>query len=212
MNIVDIISHDTAFKQPKVTAIGFDISENDPSELQSHWGDSSNPALGLAWAHCVNTRIRLRRDSSHFRSIQYENGVDDINVSDDDNIDVIANTERNTREFAYNNDERTIDCWRGVTADICDSNKSTSRSIDNHSTNIESSDYGDDNNIKASLIGNSLLSSPVEINLTNNHFATGEGVFVSHASSRLFTLELSPCNEKASCLYEIRNDGIFGLL
>ena len=56
----------------------------------------------------MNTRIRLRRDSSHFRSIQYENGEDNMNTNDDaDDI----NTESNAREFCDNNDRRaTYSC------------------------------------------------------------------------------------------------------
>lgn len=34
---------------------------------------------------------------------------------------------------------------------------------------------------------------------------------VAQKSCRLLTVELSPCNQKSSCRYEITNDGVFGL-
>lgn len=51
-------------------------------------------------------------------------------------------------------------------------------------------------------------SSGPEQGLNHLHETTREAV--STSSSRLFTLELSPCHHKSSCRYDITNDGVFG--
>ena len=132
-----------------------------------------------------------------------------MNANDDaDDI----NTESKAREFCDNNDSGATYSCNEIRRDVFDSNNSNSRSSYNHSSNIGKSDYSiGSNNRNPRMNDSPVISLPVETHETKNPTATGEGSSVSHGSSRLFTLELSPCNEKASCLYEIRNDGIFGL-
>lgn len=42
-----------------------------------HSSRASSPALGLAWSHCINSRINLSRDSEMVRSIGQENSEND---------------------------------------------------------------------------------------------------------------------------------------
>lgn len=121
-----------------MTASGFQAYEG--QGLNNEWGtDSSNPALGLAWTHCVNTRIQLRRDSSSIRSVGQE--ALDEEKFEEKNANIVVN-------------------------------------IDDNSANIQPQN---------------------DVNR------------VPHKSCRLLTVELSPCNQKSSCRYEITNDGVFGL-
>lgn len=53
-----------------------------------------------------------------------------------------------------------------------------------------------------------ILREDAELNSNRPHEAIGDRVSVG--SSRLFTLELSPCHHNSSCRYEITNDGVFG--
>ena len=70
----------------KVTASGFQANEG--QQLDNEWGtERCNPALGLAWTHCVNTRIQLRRDSSSMRSIGQE-GPDDEQFEEEKNTNI----------------------------------------------------------------------------------------------------------------------------
>eukprot|EP01038_Epipyxis_sp_PR26KG_P005031 gene5031-7020_t len=46
--------------------------------------NSNTPALGLAWSHCVNTRIFLTRNSIDARSIELANQEYDSNFANDD--------------------------------------------------------------------------------------------------------------------------------
>ena len=122
----------------KVTASGFQANEG--QQLDNEWGtERCNPALGLAWTHCVNTRIQLRRDSSSMRSIGQE-GRDGEQIDEEKN------------------------------------------------TNIP---FVDENNAN--------INPQQDVNT------------VPQKSCRLLTVELSPCNQKSSCRYEITNDGVFGL-
>ena len=66
---------------------------------------------------------------------------------------------------------------------------------------------GDGNTAGEPLSGQRLQQDP-EQGLNHLHEATRETV--STSSSRLFTLELSPCHHKSSCRYDITNDGVFG--
>jgi hypothetical protein len=121
-----------------VTASGFQANEG--QQLDNEWGtERCNPALGLAWTHCVNTRIQLRRDSSSMRSLGHE-GLDDEQFEGEKN----ANIPSDDKNIAYINPLQDVNV-------------------------------------------------------------------VAQKSCRLLTVELSPCNQKSSCRYEITNDGVFGL-
>jgi hypothetical protein len=144
----------------QVTANGF--QSNEGVSIESDWGnDSSNPALGLAWTHCVNTRIRLRRDSSCMRSI-----APDYDVN----------------------------------GDIDDEWESSSNGGQTPHKGVEDTTGGSSSSHR--------LLEDAEQDLNRPHKATGETV--STGSSRLFTLELSPCHHKSSCRYDVTNDGVFG--
>lgn len=43
--------------------------------------EENKPALGLAWSHCVNSRIFLRRDTSALRTTDYD--IDFENLKDE---------------------------------------------------------------------------------------------------------------------------------
>ena len=132
-----------------MTASGFQNNDNLLFERRLDQ-DSCNPALGLAWTHCINTRIILRRDSSNMRSIGNDNNEDN----------------------ECENDENNVNSWKN-------GNKITNNSQ-----------------------GQSQGQSQSQV----------QGQSKGLGSNRLLTLEFSPCNQKASCRYEINNDGVFGLL
>ena len=146
----------------QVTASGFQSLEHQPSV--GDWGnDSSNPALGLAWTHCVNTRIKLRRDSSNFRSL---GRFDDETDENDEEGGRIPNQLNDT-----------------------DNSSNTNNSI--------------------SYRNNDTIADPS--NGSNAPITGGTTGGPTGGSSRLLTLELSPCSQRASCRYEITQDGVFGL-
>lgn len=143
-----------------MTANGF--QSNEGVSIEGDWGsDSSNPALGLAWTHCVNTRIRLRRDSSNMRA-----SAPDYDVSND-----------------------LVDEW-----------ESSSHTGQTPQKGVDDTPGGGSSS--------QILQEDAERNFIRSFEAPGE--VVSIGSSRLLTLELSPCHHKSSCRYDITNDGVFG--
>jgi hypothetical protein len=117
-----------------------------------------NPALGLAWSYCVNTRIILSRDTTSLRCIKRP---------------VVASFSGSVV------DDTTLD--------------------DGDDDTFQAGIYGQEGNVAQLTTSTTTAAAPIPA-----------AVNVSR-SSRVLTVEFSPCIPRNSCPYDVTADGVVGL-
>ena len=113
----------------QVTAKGFENSSSSSNN------NDCSPALGLAWSHCVNTRICLRRDTIDMRSLGPHNTVGQEVTYEDENYSSVTQ---------HNNIDNDINNNNGATA-----------FVPYHSTNADSNFNNNNNNNNRNNISSS---------------------------------------------------------
>ncbi len=146
--------------------------------------ESSVPALGLAWSHCVNTRIQLVRDTCFSRSAR--------EVSSDD-----ASLEHGTTVPSALSSAVSMGYHTSVGAGV--------RATDAFSR-IDS-DMRTTRQISGSVVAN---AAPSTTTTTSN--AVRCTAHPQSFSARKMVLQQSPLRPEAECYFEIHANGIFGMM
>jgi hypothetical protein len=156
-------------------------------EYSSFGVNKSAPALGMAWATCVNTRISLQRDSTAMRtSLVINECKDTASLSGDDAV-VLASIDGKKRKYTG----RTNAEFPGTR------NPTAPKSSRNSTSDYDQSETGTLNTFE---YYQEIASLPLE----NTHNKSG--------SLRSIHLDFSPCRASARCNYEIDADGVRGVV
>jgi hypothetical protein len=158
-------------------------------EYSSFGVNKSAPALGMAWATCVNTRISLQRDSTAMRtSLVINECKETASLSDDDAV-VLASIDGKKRKYTgrtkaeFPQEETT--------------NATAPKSSRNSTSDYDQSETGTLNTFE---YYQEIASFP----LVNTHNKSG--------SLRSIHLDFSPCRASAGCNYEIDANGVRGVV
>ena len=101
----------------QVTAKGFESNSSSSSN-----NNDCSPALGLAWSHCVNTRICLRRDTIDMRSLGPHNSVGQEETYEDE--DCSSTTHHNNMNNDINNSATSLAPYHSTNTDANFNNSS----------------------------------------------------------------------------------------
>ena len=196
----------------QVTSGGFsdkqeslNLLKNTDSNFFSH--NSTIPALGLAWSHCINTRIMLRKDDNAIRSILTMSDVDKENIRRQ--IAIYNDTDASTTNDNDDDEEKKIDNEITPNNNMMMNTKQNNQNIDNTTdTNDNTNDNTNDTNDN-----NDNTNDTNTNNDTNkmNPMDVHDSVVYSTKSVRYFTLEFSPTRPSKTIQYEITSDGIRGV-
>jgi len=170
--------------------------------------NSTIPALGLAWSHCINTRIMLRKDDNATRSILTMSDVDKENIrrqiamyNDTDASTTNDNDDEEKKidnEITPNNDMNMI---------LNNQNNDTTNDTNTTHNNTNDTNTNDTNNNTDTNTNDTNTNDTNKVNPMDVH----DSVVYSTKSVRYFTLEFSPTRPSKTIQYEITSDGVRGV-
>jgi DNA-repair protein XRCC3 len=194
----------------QVTGGGFTDKQEKQNALHNNnnnffdMNKSTIPALGLAWSHCINTRIMLRKDENTVRSILAMSDTEKENLRQQ-----IALYENNNNERKEDNDYNDMNMNMNI-------NKQQQQQQHHHHHHHHHHQQQQQQQYQSSSSSSYNREITNDYNTTSTSSSSSSIISSSSSSSssksvRYMTLEFSPTNPSRTVQYEITLEGIKGI-